>query len=486
LDQAIKATAAENLFLITAGTVPPNPAELLGSPKMHDLLRQLTKEFEFVFVDSSPVLAVSDSVFLSTMVDGTLLVVSSKTPKPLVKKARARLSMPQSKIVGMLLNRVDVHNHEYSGYYQQYYGYHGDDLQSRPNGAASFRRSNAPASQGNGNGAPNHGTAGHSSTDTELQESSNGVASKLTKAWGRIAPAATRKQNPAVAALSDGLAELPVEEVSDGSKMVKQKLELRNNSERVSETKLNGKNAAHVEKPGATASSKNNGSGLISALESAKEISQPAIANGTHAALPREFITALEQSFLRAMGPMAPIIVREQLRALDALASSPPKVNAERLTKELGKEISDDYQREQFERELAAEIRKLGWSSTSKLDKYIPDGRESVEPKPEKQSRDTREFLRIISGKLGDAMGPIAPLILRERIAGLGKSPDSFPEADIDELIDQVGSEIPSESARRQFGKEMAKELRMFKEQGAANGKGRRAGKRRGAKSDEA
>jgi len=326
-----------------------------------------------------------------------------------------------------------------------------------------------------------------------LQESSNGVASKLTKAWGRIAPAATRKQNPAVAALSDGLAELPVEEVSDGSKMVKQKLELRNNSERVSETKLNGKNAAHVEKPGATASSKNNGSGLISALESAKEISQPAIANGTHAALPREFITALEQSFLRAMGPMAPIIVREQLRALDALASSPPKVNAERLTKELGKEISDDYQREQFERELAAEIRKLGWSSTSKLDKYIPDGRESVEPKPEKQSRDTREFLRIISGKLGDAMGPIAPLILRERIAGLGKSPDSFPEADLDELIDQVGSEIPSESARRQFGKEMARELRMFKEQGAgskeqgaANGKGRRAGKRRGAKSDEA
>ena len=126
LPQAIRATAAENLFFISGGTLPPNPAELLGSEKMHSLLQQLRADFEFIFVDSSPVLAVSDPVFLSTMVDGTLFVVSSRTPKPLLKKARTRLNIPQSKLLGILLNRVDIHKNEYSSYYQQYYTYYQD------------------------------------------------------------------------------------------------------------------------------------------------------------------------------------------------------------------------------------------------------------------------------------------------------------------------------------------------------------------------
>src|SRR5437667_3354523 len=102
LQKAIRPAPAENLFLISGGALPPNPAELLGSNKMHHFLQQLREQFEFIFIDSCPILAVSDSVFLSTMVDGTLLVVSSKTPKPLVRKARARLTIPQTKGLGML------------------------------------------------------------------------------------------------------------------------------------------------------------------------------------------------------------------------------------------------------------------------------------------------------------------------------------------------------------------------------------------------
>lgn len=87
--------------MISAGAVPPNPAELLGSERMHELLQQLRDQFEFIFIDSSPLLAVSDAVFLSTMADGTLLVVNRRTPKPLVRKARARITTPRTKIASL-------------------------------------------------------------------------------------------------------------------------------------------------------------------------------------------------------------------------------------------------------------------------------------------------------------------------------------------------------------------------------------------------
>jgi Mrp family chromosome partitioning ATPase len=153
VDQAIRSTSVEKLSFISAGALPPNPAELLGSERMHELLQQLRQRFEFIFIDSSPLLAVSDAIFLSTMVDGSLLVVNRNTPKPLVKKARARLSVPQAKIVGMLLNRVDIRNNEYGGYYKQYDTYYGADSS---NGSALLPNGNGTAST-NGHAAHENG-----------------------------------------------------------------------------------------------------------------------------------------------------------------------------------------------------------------------------------------------------------------------------------------------------------------------------------------
>ena len=125
---AVQRTKAPNLFLLSSGALPPNPAELLISNKMHDVLEELRQQFEFIFIDSSPIMAVSDAVFLSTMVDGTLLVVDGKTPKQLVRKARARLSIPHPKILGIMLNRVDIRTGEYGKYYRQYYDYYHHEL----------------------------------------------------------------------------------------------------------------------------------------------------------------------------------------------------------------------------------------------------------------------------------------------------------------------------------------------------------------------
>jgi len=124
---AIRATAAPNLFLMSSGTTPPNPAELLGSKKMQESLQQLREQYEFIFVDSSPVMAVSDAVYLSAMVDGTLLVVNRKTPKPLIRKARARLDTPHTKMLGIILNQVDTRHEGYSYYYSHYHDYYGPE-----------------------------------------------------------------------------------------------------------------------------------------------------------------------------------------------------------------------------------------------------------------------------------------------------------------------------------------------------------------------
>ncbi len=122
--KAIQSTAIENLFLLSSGATAPNPAELLGSRKMHETLEQLREQFEFIFIDSSPVMAVSDAVLVSTMVEGVLLVVNGKTAKPMVKKACARLRSAHAKILGIVLNQVDIRHGDYATYYRHYYEYY--------------------------------------------------------------------------------------------------------------------------------------------------------------------------------------------------------------------------------------------------------------------------------------------------------------------------------------------------------------------------
>ncbi|HWO42680.1 MAG TPA: polysaccharide biosynthesis tyrosine autokinase, partial [Candidatus Eisenbacteria bacterium] len=127
--RATRRTKVDGLFLIPAGTCPPNPSELLGSTKMLQTLQALREEYEYVFIDSSPILAVSDAILMATMVDGVLFVVDGQqTPRRIVKEARSRLSSPRIKMLGTLLNRVDTRE----GSYAKYYGYYQDYYANEP------------------------------------------------------------------------------------------------------------------------------------------------------------------------------------------------------------------------------------------------------------------------------------------------------------------------------------------------------------------
>ena len=112
------------LHVLTAGPIPPNPAELLGSDQMRRLLVTLQSQFNHVVVDSPPVSSFTDGVLISSMVDGVLLVVhGGKSSRHVVKRSRQLLQDVGAKIFGVVLNNVNLQSHDYY-YYQRYYGSH--------------------------------------------------------------------------------------------------------------------------------------------------------------------------------------------------------------------------------------------------------------------------------------------------------------------------------------------------------------------------
>ncbi|MED3955202.1 CpsD/CapB family tyrosine-protein kinase [Priestia aryabhattai] len=120
LGQAVQATEVPELFLLTSGPIPPNPAELLASNNMTELLKEMKEEFDMIIFDTPPVLAVADAQILANQVDGSILVVSSgKTDKEAAVRAKELLLKANAKVLGAVLNNRKME--EGSDYYY-YYG----------------------------------------------------------------------------------------------------------------------------------------------------------------------------------------------------------------------------------------------------------------------------------------------------------------------------------------------------------------------------
>lgn len=119
----------ENLWVVPSGPIPSNPSELLCSPRMERVVRELLDKFDFVMIDSSPVLPVADAISLSSLVEGVILVVdASRTSRQLVKAAHDRLAQVHARILGVVLNQVrpdeGYYYRHYRHYYREYTGTH--------------------------------------------------------------------------------------------------------------------------------------------------------------------------------------------------------------------------------------------------------------------------------------------------------------------------------------------------------------------------
>ena len=119
--QYICRTTVKNLDLITCGTYPPNPSELLASRKNKQLIRTLRDYYDVVIFDGAPIGGLADSVILSSLVDGTLIVVkNSNTSKNALISVKDSLNKVGSKILGLVINMTDNAASKYYNYY--YYG----------------------------------------------------------------------------------------------------------------------------------------------------------------------------------------------------------------------------------------------------------------------------------------------------------------------------------------------------------------------------
>ncbi|MGQ9800354.1 MAG: GumC family protein [Candidatus Saccharicenans sp.] len=122
LKKLVKATMVPSLYFINSGPIPPNPAELLGSDRMKELLDRLKGSFDFILIDTPPVLAVTDSQVLGKMVDGLILVVhADRTPKEALRQTREIIDLLQLKSFGVVINALNLDNR---GYYNRYYYRH--------------------------------------------------------------------------------------------------------------------------------------------------------------------------------------------------------------------------------------------------------------------------------------------------------------------------------------------------------------------------
>jgi exopolysaccharide transport family protein len=126
LQQAVvRSNILPTLFVLTAGTPPPNPAELLASANMKDILAELREQYDHIIVDTPPTLSVTDAVVMSTRADAVVLVIrSGQTTKQALRRARDLLMQVNARVSGVLLNAVDLTSPDYY-YYYEYQGKYG-------------------------------------------------------------------------------------------------------------------------------------------------------------------------------------------------------------------------------------------------------------------------------------------------------------------------------------------------------------------------
>ena len=121
VDKCIQETELKNLYVLTAGATPPNPAEILSSEKMKNLIEDLKNIYDYIFIDTPPIGLVTDAGALSSFIDGVVLVVKSESiEKKYLEETKKKLDAVDARILGAILNSYKSEQKDYD--YYSYYG----------------------------------------------------------------------------------------------------------------------------------------------------------------------------------------------------------------------------------------------------------------------------------------------------------------------------------------------------------------------------
>jgi capsular exopolysaccharide synthesis family protein len=129
IDAAINKTEIENLYNLLSGIVPPNPSEMLSSKRMDFLINYFKKKFDFIIIDTPPVMPATDAVIMAPRTDGTILVMKSgHTERKIIQDVINQYKAANLRIIGSVLNQVDMKKEGYYRYYSKYYSaYYGSN-----------------------------------------------------------------------------------------------------------------------------------------------------------------------------------------------------------------------------------------------------------------------------------------------------------------------------------------------------------------------
>lgn len=123
LSDAVQKTSIEGLYALTGGVIPPNPNELLGSEQMKNVLQRAKEQYDYVLIDTPPVMPVTDALIVSRFVDGMILVIASAEIKvEMARDVKNQLQHAGANILGVVLNKVRSEHHGYGYGYYYYYG----------------------------------------------------------------------------------------------------------------------------------------------------------------------------------------------------------------------------------------------------------------------------------------------------------------------------------------------------------------------------
>ncbi|MEC6747659.1 CpsD/CapB family tyrosine-protein kinase [Marinilactibacillus sp. XAAS-LB27] len=118
LEDSIARTQVEGLYLLTSGAIPPNPAELLASKRINEIIEIMQQQFDMIIFDMPPVLAVTDAQIMASKVDGVLFVIpKGEVKKDHVIKSKELLDNVQAKLLGAVMNKVEKTEENYYYYY---------------------------------------------------------------------------------------------------------------------------------------------------------------------------------------------------------------------------------------------------------------------------------------------------------------------------------------------------------------------------------
>lgn len=121
LKKCVQTTEIESLQILTTGTIPPNPGEMLESKKMRDFLEDVSDYYDYIFIDTPPIGIIMDAGVLANDADGTILVVGAKDVETeRAKISKERLEKVKANVIGAVLNKYIEKNGSY-GYYSYYY-----------------------------------------------------------------------------------------------------------------------------------------------------------------------------------------------------------------------------------------------------------------------------------------------------------------------------------------------------------------------------